>query len=785
MPDELSQRQAGSNKMSAMGQSLKRFEDHKLLIGAGSFVDDIRLPDMLHASVVRSPHPHALISKVDTSAALSLPGVAAVITGQDLIGALKEVPPLDLWSDESVLALNAPGQPVLATGRVRYVGQAVAMVVADSAELAQDAAELVIVDYEALPPVLDPLDALKDGAEPIHQELGTNLAMHIRRQGGDLDQAFSQADRVIKQRFEIQRLAPAPLEARAVAADYQSQENMLTVWDSTQEPHQVWHQLASQLDRPEAAIRVIAPDVGGGFGEKGTIFPEEVLVSYLALTLGRPVKWIETRQENMVAYHGRGHTVDVEAAVKNDGTILGMKVKIVADLGAYFLTSTSVVPLLASQRIPGPYKTPAMTVEVLGALTNKPPTGPYRGAGGPETAFCMERTVELIARDLNLDPVEVRRRNLIQADEFPHTTPTGIVYDSGDYVRALDRVLELADYHAWREKARQRQPQEPLLGVGLATVVKASGGGGDMMTELARVDIDSSGQVVVYTGLSPHGQGTETSFAQLVSQDLGVSPSQVQVLHSDTALAPLGRGTAASRGTVVGASALYMVLQDAREKLAQIASHLLRCPVDEIVFEQDMVYGSATPDRTLAFSEVASAAHSEERLPPNVAVGLNFDATYTLPSPPFAFGAHVAVVEVDQDTGAIKILHYAAVHDCGRIINPKIAEGQVHGAIAQGIGQALTEGIIYSPEGQPMTGSLMDYALPFADEFPDLMLDTLETPSPLNPLGVKGIGELPTVAAPPAVANAVMDALSGTGVRHIDTPLTPEKIWRALHKEDK
>ena len=769
--------------MSSSGQSIKRFEDHRLLVGNGSFVDDIQLPDMLHASVVRSPHAHALIHKVDTTAALRLPGVAAVITGQDLVGAIKELPHSALWSGASVISLDAPEQPVLATDRVCYVGQAVAIVAAETLELAEDAAELVMVDYEVLSPVIDPLGALQDDTEPIHKKLGTNLAMHILRGGGDLDQAFTQADKVIKQRFEVQRLAPAPLEARGVAAHFQSRENMLTVWDSTQEPHQVWHYLAHQLDRPKARVRVIAPDVGGGFGEKGTFYPEEVLVPYLSLTLGRPVKWVEGRQENMSAFHARGHTVDVEAAVKMDGTILGMKVKIVADLGADFLTATSLVPLLAGQRIPGPYKTPAMAVEVLGVLTNNPPTGPYRGAGGPESAFCMERTVELIARDLNLDPVDVRRRNLVPADGFPYHTPTGIIYDSGDYEQGLDRVLELADYQAWREKARQRGPDEPLLGVGLATVVKASGGGGDMLSENARVEIDSSGQVVVYTGVSPHGQGTETSFAQLVSRDLGVNPSEVQVLHSDTAVVPIGRGTAASHGTVAGASALYVALQDAREKLAQIASYLLQCPSDDIVFEKGVVYGRTTPDRTLMFSEVASAAHSEEQLPPDVTVGLDFSATFTLPSPPFGFAAHVVVVEVDRDTGETKIVHYAAVHDCGRIINPKLVEGRIHGAIAQGVGQALTEGMLYSPEGQPLTGSLMDYALSFADEFLEPVLETMETPSPLNPLGVKGIGELPTVAAPVAVANAVMDALSEAGVRHIDTPLTPEKIWRALHQE--
>ena len=767
--------------MASKAQSLKRFEDHRLLIGAGSFVDDIKLPNMLHAFVIRSPHAHALIRNADIAEARNSPGVVAVVTGGDIAGVLGDIPTRPPWPDASILVMNGVGQPVLAKDRVCYVGQAVAMVVADSLEQARDAADLVIVDYEPLTPILDPAEALKDDAVPIHQELGTNLGMRMFRQGGDLEGAFAKADKVIAQRFEVQRLAPAPLETRGVAASYQSRDNLLTVWDSTQEPQQVWHLLAEQFGRPESSVRVIAPDVGGGFGAKGCVFPEEVLVPYLSLTLGRPVKWVEDRQENMVAFHARGHNVDVEAAVKKDGTILAMKVLIIADLGAYFLSSTAAVPLLAGQRIAGPYKTPVMQVEVLSALTNKPPTGPYRGAGGPESAFCMERTVELIARELDLDPVEVRRRNFIPADGFPYETPTGLTYDSGDYEKGLDRVLELADYAAWRDRARQRRSEDPLIGVGLATVVKASGGGGDFLTESAKVDVGASGQVTVYTGLSPHGQGTETSFAQLVSRELGVDPSEVQVLHSDTALYPMGHGTAASRGTVAGASALYVVLDQAREKLSQIAAHLLECPAEEVVFEGGRAHSRGSPELSLAFSEVTKAAHDEELLPPGVSVGLEFNGTYTLPRTPFAFAAHVAVVEVDPDTGETKIIRYAAVHDCGRIINPMLVEGQVHGAIAQGVGQALTEGVVYSPDGQPVTGSLMDYALPFAEEFPEMILDTIETPSPLNPLGAKGVGELPTVAAPVAVTNAVMDALASAGVRHIDTPLTPEKIWRALH----
>ena len=388
--------------------------------------------------------------------------------------------------------------------------------------------------------------------------------------------------------------------------------------------------------------------------------------------------------------------------------------------------------------------------------------------------------MELIANELRLDPVDVRLRNFIPADGFPHETPTGLTYDSGDYQKALDRALELADYASWRDKTRERRPEDPLIGVGLATVVKASGGGGDFLTESARVDVDSSGSVTVYTGLAPSGQGTETSFAQVVSRALGVSAAEVQVLHSDTALVPTGHGTVASRGTVAGASALYVVVEQVRDKLAQIASYMLECPLDDVVFEDGRVYGLHAPGRSLAFSEVANAGHTEELLPPGVTVGLDFSGSFTLPRTPFAFAAHVAVVEVDPDTGETKIIRYAAVHDCGRIINPMLVEGQIHGGIAQGLGQVLTEGIVYSPEGQPMTGSLLDYALPTAEDLPDLILDTVETPSPITPLGVKGIGELPTVATPVAVANAVMDALSSLGIRHIDTPLTPEKVWRAI-----
>jgi carbon-monoxide dehydrogenase large subunit len=768
--------------MPYTGQPLKRFEDPKLLTGQGSFVDDIQLPDMLHAAILRSPHAHARIRAIDGTAARNMAGVVAVLTGADIAGVLGEVPTRAMVGGWEVDDMQAVEQPVLARDTVYYVGQPVAIVVAQNRYLAKDAVALIRVEYDPLPPVLDPLAALRAEATPIHATLGSNVGLRVAHEGGDLATAFAQADRVIQQRYHVQRLAPTPLETRGVAASYQPQEDFLTVWNSTQAPHHVKHYVAQLLDRPESRVRVLAADVGGGFGEKGCLFPEDIAIPYLSTLLERPVKWVAERHENMLTFHARGHTVDVEAAVQHDGTILGMRVRIVADLGAYFLLSTPAVPFLAGHRVTGPYKTPAMRVEVLGVLTNKPPTGAYRGAGGPEAAFCMERTVDLIAHDLGLDPAEVRRKNLIAPEAFPYTTPTGVTYDSGEYARGLDRVLALADYAHWRARARQqRDSGVPLIGVGLATVVKASGAYGGHRVESAQVHIAPSGFVTACTGVSPHGQGSDTTFTQIVADALGVGMSEVQVRHGDTALLPSGGGTGASRGLTVGGSALYTVLQQAREKLGRIAAHLLQCPVETVAFQDGHVFDRRHPEQARPFAAVAAAAYDQHRLPPGVEAGLAFSGTYTLPGNPYAFGAHVAVVEVDRETGAVTFLRYAAVHDCGRIINPKLVEGQMYGGMAQGLGQALLEGMVYTPEGQPLTGSLLDYAIPRAGALPQVILETMETPSPTNPLGVKGIGELPTVATPVAVTNAIMDALSSVGVRHIDTPLTAEKIWRALH----
>ena len=772
--------------MTYTGQALKRFEDPRLVTGMGVFVDDVKLPGMLYASFLRSPHAHARIRAIDASEARSMPGVVAVLIGEDIAGVLTEIPPrvLEEWEMDE---LQAPGLPTLAQGKVFFVGQTVAVVVAETRHLARDAVDMIAVEYEPLPAVLDPLEAATEGATPLHEEIGTNVIMRKfhDRQGSGLDDAFTQADRVIRQQYNVQRLAPLPLETRGCVANYQPEDDRLTVWASTQSPHRYRRMLADALDRPQDTVRVIAPDVGGGYGEKGGLFPEDIAVGYLSVALGRPINWVADRQENMLTFHGRGHIADVEVAVKNDGTILGLRLRNVVDGGAFAGNSTTTPPYTSSHRIMGPYKTPAARVEVLGVATNKGPTGAYRGAGGPESAFCMERTMDLVARDLGMDPVEVRRKNFISPDAFPYQTATGLTYDSGDYEKSLDRALEMSDYYGWREKARlSAETGGPLIGVGVATVVKMAGAAGEARTEDAWINIDSAGKVTARTGISPHGQGSDVCMAQVVADQLGITPSDVQVLHGDPDVVPSGGGTGATRGTVVGTSAMYTVAEKARQKLSRIASHLMDCPAEDVVFEEGRVYSRENPDRAKTFPEIASAAYNEELLPPDVEVGLDFQDRFTLGVPyynPHSFGAHVVVVEVDRDTGHVKIVKYVGVHDCGRIINPMIVEGQVHGAIAPGIGQALTEGMAFTSEGQPLTGSLMDYAVPMAANTPVFETDTVETPSPLTPTGAKGVGELPTVAAPAAVANAVMDALSKVGVRHIDTPLTPEKIWRAIH----
>ena len=756
--------------MIYLGRSIKRFEDARLVIGDGVFIDDIKLPDMLHAVVVRSVHAHARIRSINVVDAIELDGVVEVLIGADLAGKLPDLP-IRPMGDRSVDEFNPPEHPVLAQDKVCYVGQPVAVVVAKNPYLARDGADLVAVDYEPLTPVVNPVDAANEDVPVIHPHLGTNVAMRSVQEGGDIEKAFAQAAHIVRQRYEIPRLAPSSMETRGVIGNYDASGDLLTVWDSTQAPNQIKRYLAQMLGRPEESIRVVAPDVGGSFGIKDCMFSEDVLMPFLALRLQKPVKWVEDRQENLITYHGRGMSLDVEVAVDKKGVILGLRASILADIGAYFFFTPPFPLFNAARRITGTYDVPAVRVDLLGVITNKTPVAAYRGTGSPEAAFCIERTLDLIAKDLGLDPAEIRRSNYISKDAFPYKSCTGNMYDSGDYLLALDRALELVEYSAWQEKIKQRRPGDPYLGVGLATFIKSSGAGGEHRVESARVRIDSSGQIDVYTGVSPHGQGTETTFAQIAAETLGVDPSQVRVHHSDTAIYPHGIGTSASRGLIIGGSAVQLALQEAREKLAGFASKFFSCFAADIKFSDGEVFDLHHPDTKIPFEKLAAMES-----------GLDFEHEYTLPQSPVSFGAHAVVVEVNQDTLALKILRYVGVHDCGQIINPMIVEGQIHGGIAQGIGQALTESIVYSEEGQPLTGSLMDYALPRSTMIPDLTLDTIDTISPTNPLGAKGIGSVSTVPSPAAIANAVMNAISPSGVRHIDAPYTPERLWRAIRE---
>ena len=543
--------------MSYVGQSIKRFEDPRLLTGQGTFVDDLHVPDMLYAVVLRSVHAHAYLRRLDPAAARRLPGVIQVLTAQDLVDKVKDIPPRPTPELEGVAI---PEHPVLAREKVCYVGQPVAIAVAHDRYLARDALDYIEVDYQPLPPIMDPWEAAQEGSIPIHEALGSNVAMRIREGRGDVQAAFAQADAIVRGRYDVPRLSAAPMEGRGLLAQYQPEADLLTLWVSTQVPHRLKNSVQRLLMRPPRQMRVIAPDVGGGFGQKVETWPEDIALSYLAMELGRPIKWVEERWENLLAYHGRGYAAEVEAAVQRDGSILGMRFRMVADVGAYFLTATAGPPINAAHRVAGPYAIPTMEVECLGVMTNKPPTGPYRGAGGPEGAFFMERTIDLIAHELNLDPIEVRKRNFILPKAFPYRTATGLLYDSGDFLPAFERALELAEYHSFRQQQRTRESQQSLIGIGVATVVKASGGRGDMKTSQARVSIEPTGQIKVYTEVSPHGQGTETTFAQIAADELGVRVEDVQVLHGDTDMLPAGQGTFASRGLTIGGSAVYMGL---------------------------------------------------------------------------------------------------------------------------------------------------------------------------------------------------------------------------------
>ncbi len=766
-----------------IGKPLKRKEDPRLIQGLAHYVDDIVLPGMLYAAIVRSPYAHAKIRSVDVSKARVAPGVALVLTGADLRGSITMVPCAAQIPD-----MKPAPRPVLALDRVRFVGEGVAVVVASNAYAARDAQDLIEVDYEPLTPVVDPEKAMEKGAPVLHEGNEDNVAYRWELEGGDVKAAFEKADKIIKQRFINQRLIPAAMETRGVVAEYKPGERQLTLWSSTQIPHLLRTQIAAMLDVPEHSVRVITPEVGGGFGSKLNVYPEEALVGYLAMRLGKPVKWIESRRENFqTAIHGRDQIDDVEVAVKRDGTILGLRLHIVADLGAYYQLLTPLIPTLTGLMASGCYKIPAIRTEIVGVLTNKMATDAYRGAGRPEATYLVERAMDLVAAELKKDPVEVRRKNFPKQKDFPYATPTGLIYDSANYEKSLDLVLKLSGYKKLRQEQAAARKKGRYLGIGLSTYVEicAMGPSSAMPAggwESATVRIEPSGMVNIMTGSAPHGQGQETSFAQLGAEILGLEPDDVNVVHGDTAIVPYGIGTFGSRATAVGGTAVYKSLVKLREKLATIAGFKLGEDPASLVFGDMKICSKAQPKKSIPFGEAVSMAYVAKALPPNVDPGLEATTFFEPSNFTFPFGAHVCVVEVDRDTGDVRLLKYFAVDDCGNVLNPLLVEGQVQGGIVQSFGQAMLEEAVYDEQGQLITGEFMDYAIPRAADMPWMETDRTVTPTTVNPMGVKGVGEAGTIGATPALANAVADALAPFGVRHVDMPFKRERIWKLMQK---
>ena len=759
-----------------VGEGLRRREDPPLLQGKGCFVDDLRVEGMAHMAVLRSPLPHARIRSIDTTAARARAGVLAVLTAGDLMGT---VDPMPVSSREGAEVAPAP-VPLLAREKVRFVGEPVLAVVAESREVAEDTLGLVQVEYESLPPLLEPRLALESRIA-LHDHIAGNVLLRWARSSGDVEARFSAASLVVRARFHLPRLVAAPIEPRGCLAAYDPTTDLLTLWCSAQDPHRPLHELEMVLRRPAGRTRVVVPDVGGAFGSKGTLAPEYGLAALAAMRLHRPVKWGESRSENFLAsYQGRGLDADVELALEGDGRFSALRARLLSDLGAYLYPVSSVSPTCTAMMLTGAYDIPAAAVEVVGVATNKAPTGPYRGAGRPEATLIMERLVDMAARALDMDPAELRRRNLVPSDAFPYRNALGYTYDSGDYRQALLSVQEMLPYAAWRARQAAGRAEGRLIGIGLATFVDRSGPG---LWERTRLSVQPSGRVVAQLGSSPHGQGHETTFAQIAADRLGISPDEVVVLHGDSAVVPRGVGTFGSRSTTVGGSALVVALEKILEKMTRIASHLLEAAPEDIVRDGSRFAVRGAPSRSVAFQEVAAAAYVPPRLPRGMEPGLAATGSFALPGPVFPSGAYVAVVEVLRDTGEVRILRFVAVDDAGRVVNPFLAEAQVMGGIVQGLGEVFLEEAVYDEGGQLVTATFTDYALPRAVHAPPLVSAFVETPSPSNPLGAKGIGEAGTIATPPAVVNAVVDALAPLGVRHVDLPLTQEKLWRIVGGE--
>jgi carbon-monoxide dehydrogenase large subunit len=778
-----------------IGAAVPRREDARFLMGQGRFVADLTFPGELYCAFVRSPHAHAKFRLVDARAARRAPGVVAVFTGADMeadgIGAMRSLWPLRMPDGR---AMNEPPRWALARGAVRHVGEAVACVIAEGREAAADAAELVEVDYEPLAAVTSARQALALAAPQLHREAPENLC--FRWQRGDaaaVEQAFAGAAHVTRIDLVNHRIAGAAVEPRALAAVPEPASGGLTLYAATQVPHHVRRLVTEQLGLSEGAIRVVAPDVGGGFGYKGKHYPEETVVAWAARRLGRPVKWVASRSESFLADNqARDHATHAELALDREGHFLALKVSTVANLGAYVSTVGAAIPsAIYSALLAGLYRTPAIHVEVIGAFTNTLPTDAYRGAGRPEACYVLERLADRAARELGLDRAEIRSRNLIPKSAMPYKTPIGPTYDCGDFPEIFGQALIAADYVSFAHRKRESAARGRLRGIGLACYLESSGvapsrlagmmGARAGFFESAEIRVEPDGALRAYLGTHSHGQGHATTFAQILADRLGVPLARIEIVEGDTAAVPYGTGTFGSRSIAVGGSALDRAAMKIVAKGRKIAAHLLEAAEGDIEFARG-AFRVAGTDRALAFAEVARAAYVPHNYPlDKLEPGLSETAFYDPPNFAFSNGAHVCEAEVDPDTGEARLLRYTAVDDIGTVINPIIVEGQVHGGLAQGIGQALLERCVYDGEGQLLSASFLDYAMPRADDLPGFASSFDQSqPCTHNPLGAKGCGESGTIGAPAAVVSAVLDALAPLGVADIEMPLTPERIWRAI-----
>jgi carbon-monoxide dehydrogenase large subunit len=779
-----------------VGKPIRRREDPKLMTGGGNFLDDIRLPGMAYAAILRSPVAHARITSIDTSRARSMPGVVGVFTGEDLA----DVNPLPCAWQAAGVDNNVATPRLLALGEVRQVGDPVAVVVAESVYQANDAVEAIDVDFEELGVVVDSREAVKDGAPQLHENAPNNIVMHWTC-GTDVetvDKALAEAEVRISQSLFNQRLIPTAMEPRGSIGLYDPGTEEYTLWATSQAPHV--HKLvvaAFVLNIPEQKIRVIAPDVGGGFGSKIFVYFDMPLVLWLSKQLGRPVKFFEDRTENYLhTTHGRDHHTDLEIGAARDGTITALKVSTLANLGAYLSTVAPGIPTtLYGRMVAGCYKIPNIHVDVKGVYTNTAMVDAYRGAGRPEATFVIERVCDLVADSTGLDPAEVRRRNFIQPEDFPYDTGIGMLpYDSGNYAPALEKALQQVGYQDLLNEQEQRRADgsSKLLGIGISSYVEVCGiapskwiglsgeGWGAGLWESAEVRVYLTGKVTVTTGSLPHGQGHETTFAQLVADRLGVPYDDIEVEHSDTKGTPFGFGSYGSRSLAVGGTAIYKSVDKVVEKAKLLAAHMLEAAAEDIEYEDGKAWVKGSPEQAKTIQDIALQAHVAYDLPAGMEPGLEAVTYYDPPNCTFPFGTHVCVVEVDRDTGQVEIVKYVAVDDVGNVINPMIVDGQLHGGIAQGIAQAMYEGAAYADNGELITATMNDYAIPKASMLPTYELDRTVTTTDVNPMGAKGAGEAGTIGSTPAVANAVVDALSHLGIKHLDMPYTPERVWRAM-----